>query len=141
MVYLGLNAEYLPLTGASGNYLPGGPKNYSTQKVITYSDSTRKTVQENVFCLYGTILNLVTKVGQTLPISDQFLSSMQTGRCDPYEHLHNPAGAGVARGQSGLVPWPSPRPGFLRPSRTFLPGVMAPATGRSRPPGKDGPGQ
>ena len=49
MVYLGLNAEYLPPTGASGNYLPGGPKNYSTQKVITYSDSTRKTVQENVF--------------------------------------------------------------------------------------------
>ena len=59
-------------------------KNYSTQKVITYSDSTRKTVQENVFCLYGTILNLVTKVTQTLPKSDQFLFSMQTGRCDPY---------------------------------------------------------
>ena len=84
MVNLGLNAEYLSPTGASGNYLPGGPKNYSTQKVITYSDSTQKTVQENVFCLFGTILNLVTKVAQTLPISDQFLSSMQTGRCDPY---------------------------------------------------------
>ena len=82
--YLGLNAEYLPPTGASGNYLPGGPKNYSTQKVITYSDSTRKTVQENVFCLYGTILNLVTKVAQTLPKSDQFMFNMQTGKCHPY---------------------------------------------------------
>ena len=88
MVYLGLNAEYLPPTGASGNYLPGGPKNYSTQKVITYSDSTRKTVQENVFCLYGTILNLVTKMAQTFPKSDQFLSSMQTGRCDPYMSIY-----------------------------------------------------
>ena len=55
--------------------------------MITYSDSTRKTVQENVFCLYGSILNLVTKVAQTLPKSDQFLSSMQTGRCDPYENV------------------------------------------------------
>ena len=85
MVYLGLNAEFLPPTGASGYYLPGGPKNYSTQKVITYSDSTQKTVQENVFCLYGTILNLVTKMAQTFPKSDQFLSSMQTGRCNPYD--------------------------------------------------------
>ena len=84
MVYLGLNADYLPPTRASGNYLPGGPKNYSTQKVITYSDSTQKTVQENVFCLYGIILNLVPKVAQTLPKSDHFFSSMQTGRCDPY---------------------------------------------------------
>ena len=94
MVYLGLNADYLPPTRASGNYLPGGPKNYSTQKVITYSDSTRKTVQENVFCLYGTILNLVTKMAQTFPKSDQFLSSMQTGRCDPYV-------AGVYDGKPG----------------------------------------
>ena len=38
MVYLGLNAKYLPTTGACGNYLPGGLKNYKTQKVITYSD-------------------------------------------------------------------------------------------------------
>ena len=84
MVYQGLNAEYLPPTGASGYYLPGGPKNYSTQEVITYSDSTRKTVQDFLFCFYGTILNLVTKVAQTHPKSDNFLSSMQTGRCDPY---------------------------------------------------------
>ena len=62
MVYLVLNAEYLPPTGASGNYLPGGLKNYSTQKVITYSDTTRNIVQENVFCFYGTMLNFVTKV-------------------------------------------------------------------------------
>ena len=84
MVYLGLNAEYLPPTGASGNYLPGGLKNYSTQKMITYSDSTRKIVQENVFCFFGTNLNLVTKVAQSFPNSDQFLFNMQTGRCDPY---------------------------------------------------------
>ena len=79
-----VNTQHLSLDTPSDSYLPGGLKNYSTQKVITYSDSTRKTVQENVFCLYGTILNLVTKVAQTLPKSDQFLSSMQTGRCDPY---------------------------------------------------------
>ena len=81
MVYLGLNADYLPPTRASGNYLPGGPKNYSTQKVITYSDSTRKTVQENVFCLFGNILNLVTQLAQTFPKSDNFLFRMQTGKC------------------------------------------------------------
>ena len=62
MMCLGLNAEYLPPTEASGIYLHGGPKNYSTQKVITYSDSTRKIVQKNVFCFYETMLNLVTKV-------------------------------------------------------------------------------
>ena len=84
MVYLGLNAEYLPPTGASGNYLPGGPRIYSTQKMITYSDSTQQIVQENVFCLYGTILNLVTKMAQTFPKSDKLLSRMQTERCDPY---------------------------------------------------------
>ena len=84
MVYLGLNAEYFPPTGAPGNYLPGGLKNYSTQKVITYSDSTQPIVQENVFCLYGTILNLVTKAAQTLPKSDQFMFIMQTGKCHPY---------------------------------------------------------
>ena len=55
MVYLGLNAKYLPPTGASGNYLPGGLKSYFTQKVITYFDSTQKIVQEHVFCLYGAI--------------------------------------------------------------------------------------
>ena len=59
MVYFGLNAEYLPPKGASGNYLPGGLKKCSTQKVITLSDSTQKIVQENVFCFYGTILYLV----------------------------------------------------------------------------------
>ena len=48
MVYLGLNAEYLPLTGACGNNLSGGLKKYSTQQVITYSDSTRKIVHEKV---------------------------------------------------------------------------------------------
>ena len=40
--------------------------------MITYSDSTQKVVQENVFCFYGNILNLVTKVAQTFPKSDQF---------------------------------------------------------------------
>ena len=84
MLFISLNVEYLPPTGASGNYLPGGLQSYSTQKIITYPDSTRKTVQGNVFCFYGTILNLVTKVAQTFPKSDQFLSSMQTGRYDPY---------------------------------------------------------
>ena len=88
MVYLGLNPEYLPPTGASGNYLHGGLKNYSEQKVITYSDSTGKIVQENVFCFYGTVLNLVTKVAQSPPKSDQLLSSMQTGRCDPYAYKY-----------------------------------------------------
>ena len=62
MMCLGLNAEYLPPTGAPGNYLPWGLKTYSTQKVITYSDSTQKIVQENVFCFYGTMFNFVTKV-------------------------------------------------------------------------------
>ena len=84
MVYLGLNAKYLPPTGASGNYLPGGLKNYSKQKVITYSNSSQKKLQENVSCFYGTILNLVTKVVQTPPKSDQFCFSMQTGKCHPY---------------------------------------------------------
>ena len=84
MVYLGLNAKYLPPKGTSGNYLPGGLKNYSTQKFITYSDSTQKMLQENVFCFYGNILNLVTKVAQTLPKSDQFLFNMQTGQFHPY---------------------------------------------------------
>ena len=79
MVYLGLNAEYLPQTGASGNYLPGGLKKYSTQKVITYSDSTRKTVQDSVFCLFGNILNLVTKVAQTFPKSDKKNSECRFG--------------------------------------------------------------
>ena len=32
----------------SDSYLPGGLKNYSTQKVITYSDSTQKIVQDNI---------------------------------------------------------------------------------------------
>ena len=68
----------------SDSYLRGGLKNYSTQKVITYSDSTQKIVQENVFCLYGAILNLVTKVAQTLPKSDQFMFNMHTGKCHPY---------------------------------------------------------
>ena len=81
MVYLGLNAEYLPPTGASGNYLPGGLNNYSTQKMITYSE---KVMQENVFCFYGTILNLATKMAQTFPKSDKFLFSMQNGKCHPY---------------------------------------------------------
>ena len=66
MKYLGLNAEYLPPTGAPGNYLPWGLKTYSTQKVITYSDSTQKIEQENVFCFDGTIMNLVTRVAQTV---------------------------------------------------------------------------
>ena len=57
--------------------------------MITYSDSTGKTVQENVFCLYGTILNLVTKVAQTLPKSDQFMFNMQTGKCHPYGLISN----------------------------------------------------
>ena len=48
-------------------------------------------MQKNVFCLYSTIFNSVTKVAQTLPISDQFLSSMQTGRCDVYEPAPAPA--------------------------------------------------
>ena len=61
MVYLGLNAEYLPPTGASGNYLPGGLKKYSTQKVITYSDSTRKIVRE-FFFLFFKWLKLSPKV-------------------------------------------------------------------------------
>ena len=83
-----LNAEYLTPTGASGNNLSGGLKNYSTQKVITYSDSTRKIVQENVFCFYGTILNLATKMAQTFPKSDKFLFNMQTGKCLPYIRNH-----------------------------------------------------
>ena len=62
MMYLGLIVEYISPTGASGNNLSGGLKNYSTQKVSTYSDSTQKIVQEDVFCFYGIIWNLVTKV-------------------------------------------------------------------------------
>ena len=85
MVYLGLNADYLPPTRASGYYLPGGPKNHSTQKVITYSDSTQIFLQDNVFCFHDQILNLVTKVAQAYPKSDQLLFSMQTGKCHPYE--------------------------------------------------------
>ena len=85
MVYLGLNADYLPPTRASGNYLPGGPKNYSTQTVITYSDSTQKNLQEFVFCFYGNIMKFVTKVAQTFPKIYKFLVSMQTGKCHPYE--------------------------------------------------------
>ena len=65
----------------SDSYLPGGLKNYSTQKVITYSDSTRKIVQENVFGFYGTTLNLVTKVAQTFPKSDNFFFRMQIWKC------------------------------------------------------------
>ena len=61
-----------------------GSANYSTQKVITYSDSTRKILQENVFLFYDKILNLVTKVAQTFPKSDQLLFSMQTGKYPPY---------------------------------------------------------
>ena len=52
--------------------------------MITYSDSTQKTVQKNVFCLFGNILNLVTKVAQTFPKSDKFLFSVQTGQLHPY---------------------------------------------------------
>ena len=33
----------------SDSYLPGGLKSYSTQTIITYSDSTRKIVLEKVF--------------------------------------------------------------------------------------------
>ena len=51
--------------------------------MITYSYSSRKIVQENV-CFYGTILNLVTKVVQTPPKSDNFLLYMQTRECHPY---------------------------------------------------------
>ena len=81
---MGVNTQHLSLDTPSDSYLPGGLKNYSTQKMITYSDSTQQIVQENVFCLYGTILNLVTKVAQTLPKSDQFMFIMQTGKCHPY---------------------------------------------------------
>ena len=52
--------------------------------MITNSYSSRKTVQENIFCFYGTILNLVTKVVQTFPKSGKFLFNMQTGKCHPY---------------------------------------------------------
>ena len=91
MVYLGLNAEYLPPTGASGNYLPGGLKNYSEQKVITYSDSTGKIVQENVFVFMVQFLILSQKwlkVSQKVTLF--FLFNLQTGECLPYEYLHSP---------------------------------------------------
>ena len=81
---MGVNTQHLSLDTPSDSYLPGGLKNDSTQNVITNSDSTQKIGQENVFCLYGTILNLVTKVAQTLPKSDQFMFNMQTGKCHPY---------------------------------------------------------
>ena len=45
-----VNIQHLSLDTPSDSYLPGGLKNYSTQKVVTYSDSTRKIVQENVIC-------------------------------------------------------------------------------------------
>ena len=81
MVYLGLNAVYLPTTGASGKNLVWGLKNYSTLKVITYSDSTQKLCR--IF-FYDFILKLVSKVAQTFPKSYQFLFIMQTGKCHPY---------------------------------------------------------
>ena len=70
MVYIGLNAEYLPPTGASINYLPGCLKSDYTQKVITNSDFAQKIVPENIFCCYGNIFNLVTKVAKNFPKSD-----------------------------------------------------------------------
>ena len=79
-----VNTQHLGLDTPSESYLPGGLKNYSTPKMIAYSDSTRKIVQENVFCFYGTILNLVTKVAQTFPKNYQFFFNMQTGKCHPY---------------------------------------------------------
>ena len=61
---------------------------FPTQKVITYSYSSQKTVQENVFCFYGAILNLVTKVVQTPPKSVFFsFFNMQTGQFHPYVHF------------------------------------------------------
>ena len=79
-----VNTQHLSLDTPSDSYLPGGLKNDSTQNVITNSDSTPKIGQENVFCLYGTILYLVTKVAHTLRKSDQFMFNMQTGKCHPY---------------------------------------------------------
>ena len=70
---MGVNTQHLSLDTPSDSYLPGGLKNYSTEKMITYPDSTRKLVQENVFVFMVTILNLVTKVAQTFPKSDTFL--------------------------------------------------------------------
>ena len=83
-----LNTKHLSLDTPLDYSLPGGLQNYSTQKVITYSYSSRKTDQENVFCCYGTILNLVTKVVQTPPKSYQFVFlNMQTGQVHPYIYL------------------------------------------------------
>ena len=49
---LGVNTQHLSLDTPSDSYLPGGLKTYSTQKVVTYSDSTQKIVQENVYCFF-----------------------------------------------------------------------------------------
>ena len=43
------------------------------------------TLYRKCFSFYGNILNLVTKVAQTFPKHDQFLFSMQTGKCHPYD--------------------------------------------------------
>ena len=70
---MGVNIQHLSQDTTSDSYLPGGQKNYSTQKMITYSGSTQIFLQENVFWFYGTILNLVTKVAQTFPKSGNFV--------------------------------------------------------------------
>ena len=87
MVYLGFDAEYLPQTGASGNYLPGVLKNDSTQKMITYSDSTRRIVQQNVFCFLCYHFEFGQKMAQSFPKSYTFLFNMQTGKCLPYAKI------------------------------------------------------
>ena len=89
MEYLGLNAEYLFRTGASGNYLPGGLQNYSTQKMITYSDSD--CAGKGYFVLWYHF-EFGTKVAQTPKKSLKKLSSMQTGRYHPYDGVHESSG-------------------------------------------------
>ena len=60
-----------------------GSKNYSKSEFI-FLLYPKNCPGECFFCFYGTILNLVTKVAQTFPNSDQFFFNMQTWKCHQY---------------------------------------------------------
>ena len=62
-----LNTKHLSLDTPLDYSLPGGLQNYSTQKVITYSYSSRKTDQENVFVFLWYHFDFGHKSGSNYP--------------------------------------------------------------------------
>ena len=63
----------------------GGLKNYSTQKVIKYSDSTRKIVHENVFVFIVAFLILSQK---RLKLSQKVTNFFSVCRLGNDTHTH-----------------------------------------------------